>query len=456
MTLKLLGSDESASQEPSLSISVDQIALRTPALSRLREPLANIERAESLDMVVAYEPHCLRAHPLKPQEHRELGDQLRRLGIIRARPGIGFPASVHLERCATPARVLVTDAPAMAMLGGIGMLAFEATDLDLVEALATGRLRIKQPLVLQVLLSGRLCPAVSARDVVLELQRLGIAERIAALGDSATRSVVLEFSGPGVRTLSVWDRAVLCSMATEVGAATALAACDEKTDHFLRDQRRSKAYRQLVPDAGSPCCDALCVDLSTVAPLVALADGSIALVSEAPALPIREVVLGGDVSANLRDLFSTAAWFKTKRISSDVDVLIAPATHQALEAIAATGTLAELLAAGARLIEPDSRLLDAEWHPPLEGQSLRSFVAPKGTSWHVASLETCCMSAIAGAIHDPRSSRKIPKASIPRELPIDDSLLFDRKPTTPTTMLPPPRPSEPAQPLADHQTQLSL
>lgn len=455
MTVKLLGGDESAASEPVLSISVDQIALRTQTLSRLHE-LNQIERAASVDLIVAYEPHSVRTHQLGFEEHQPLSDQLRRLGIIRARPGIGFAASVHLERCAAPARVLVTDSPDMAMLGGLGMFAIEASDRDLVDVLSSGQLRIKQPLVLQVSLSGHLSSAVSARDVVLELQRLGIAERIAALGTGEQRCVVLEFSGPGLRTLSVWDRALLCSLAKDVGALTALAACDEKTEHFLRDQRRSKAYRQLAPDAGSPCCDALCLDLSTVPPLVALANGSIVPVSEALAIPIREVVLGGDVSANLRDLFTAAAWFKTKRISSDVDVLIAPATHQVLEAIASTGTLAQLLSVGARLIEPDSRLLTGEWHAPVEGQSLRSFAAPVGAGWHAASLETCCMSAIAGELHDPRTARKVPKASLPRELPIDDSLLYDRKPTTPTTILPPPRRSEPAQPLRDHRTPLAL
>lgn len=459
MTVKLLGGDESTAEQ-GLSVAVDQIALRTPTLQHVLDDLGAIECSESLDVVVAYEPTCVRDRSFDSGTQRELSDHLRRLGIIRARQGIGFAGAVHLERCAAPARVIVTDSPAMTMLGGIGMLALETSASNIVATLSTGRFCIQRPLVLQVLLSGHLCPSVSTRDVVLELRRLGIARRIASLRESTRSPIVLEFSGPGVRTLSVWERAVLCAMARDVGATSALCACDEKTDHFLRDQRRSKAYRQLTPDPGAPCSDALCVDLSTVTPLVALADGSILPVSEAPTTPVREVVIAGETSGHLRDLSMTAAWFATKRICSDVDVLIAPATHQTLETIASTGALTQLLSAGARLIEPDARLLSGEWQPALEGQSLRSFTAQGASGefgWHVASLETLCTSAIAGTLQDPRAARKIPKPSLPRELPIDDSVLFDRKPTSPsTTLIPPPRASEPSPSLASHPSPLAL
>jgi len=452
MTGKLLGSSDAVSGEDAfVTVTVDQVALAAPPSEEVVQGLSEIERANSVDLVVTYAPHCLRdqSHAL---DSFGSSVQLRRLGAIRARPGIGFPAAVHLERCAAPARVVVTDTPSMAMLGGIGTLVLVVKPRQLVDAIATGQLRIAIPKVLQVSLSGRLCPSVSARDVVLELLRLGLSERVRELATLDACPVILEFSGPGMRSLAISERALLCSAAQQVGAAAALAACDERTDNFLRDQRRSKAYRQLAPDAGAPCLDAMCLDLMAVVPLVALGNGQIIPASEATAMPIREVVIGGEATATLRDLLNAAVWFKTKRICTDVDVVLVPSSHQVFETIAADGTLAQLLSVGARVLEADLRLLTGEWQPPPpDSLSLRSYFCQQATgpfpNWCVASLDTLCMSAITGTIQDPRAARKIPKVSLPRELPIDDSILFDKKPNGVTTMLPPARSSCPAPPL---------
>ncbi|MGE5783198.1 MAG: aconitase family protein [Myxococcales bacterium] len=451
MTVKLLGSSDAIGGDTFVTAAVDQIALTAPLGEDSLPGLCEIERAASVDLVVSYAPHCVRDQSQAPDSLASAA-QLRRLAAIRARPGIGFPAAVHLERCAAPARVVVTDSPSMAMLGGIGSLVLVAEPHQLVDAIASGHFRIPTPKVLQVSLSGRLCPSVSARDVVLELLRLGLSERVRELAHPDSCPVILEFSGPGMRSMAVSERALLCSAAQQVGAAAALAACDERTDNFLRDQRRSKAYRQLAPDPGAPCSDALCLDLMTVVPMVALGNGQIVPASETAAMPIREVVIGGEATATLRDLLNAAVWFKTKRICPDVDVVLVPSSHQVFETIAADGTLAQLLSVGARLLEADSRLSTGEWQPPPpDGLSLRSYFCQQASgqfpNWAVASLDTLCMSAIAGTIQDPRAARKIPKVSLPRELPIDDSILFDKKPTVVTTMLPPPRSSCPAPPL---------
>lgn len=449
MTAKLLGSSDAGSgDDPFVTVAVDQVALASPPTPEMVRGLSEIERASSVDLVVAYAPHSVRDHA-HPSDLSSAAVQLRRLGAIRARSGIGFPAAVHLERCAAPARVVVTDTPSMALLGGLGSLVLVVESHQLLDAIATGQLRLATPKVLQVSLSGRLCSSVYARDVVLELLRLGLSERVRELGTANSSPVILEFSGPGVHSMAVSERAVLCSAARQAGAAAALAACDERTDNFLRDQRRSKAYRQLAPDAGAPCSDAICLDLTAVVPLVALGSGQISPVPEVASLPVREVVIGGEATATLRDLLTAAVWFKTKRISADVDVVIVPSSRQVFETVAASGALAQLLSVGARWLEPDSRLLSGEWHPPPEdGLSLRSYfcqgAAEPFPNWCVASLDTLCMSAIAGSLQDPRAARKIPKISLPRELPIDDSILFDKKPTVVTTMLPPPRSSQPA------------
>ncbi len=447
MTVKLLGCrDEGASGGESVSLAVDQLAVTLPTMRGIGTAISELERAKALDLAVAYDPYSMRDP--SPMDDGLLADNLKRLGVIRGRPGIGYPAAVHLERCAAPARTTVTDVPQMAMLGGVGMLTLLATPEQIVETIATGTVSWRMPQVIQLILSGRLSASVSARDVCLELIRLGLRERVQAIATAEQSEVVLEFSGPGTRSLSVPERALLCSMAPNVGACAAIAACDEKTELFLRDQRRSKAYRQLAPDPGAPCSEVVCLDLSTVLPLIALGSGAIAPVAEVANSPIREVVIGGESSATLRDLLGAAAWFKTKRTSADVDVVIVPATRQVFESVAMNGTLAQLLSVGVRLLEPDVRLLDGQWHPPPgDGMSLRSFTrqghfTTPSPNWAVASIDTLCMSAIAGSLQDPRATRKSQRVACPRELPIDDSLLFDRRLTLSATLPPPSAVSE--------------
>jgi aconitate hydratase len=444
MTVKLLGSrEEGQSSSAQLSVAVDQVALVLTSAAQYGEHIGQIERAHGLDLVVAYDPYCIRSAVDRrdPDPSREL----RRLGILHGRPGIGYPGAVHLERCAAPTRVLVTDSPHMVMLGGLGMLTLCLPPRLVLETIATGRVTWRSPEVIQVILSGRLNASVSARDVTLELMRRGLAERVSAIAQASQSDVVLEFSGPGARSMSVPERALLCSMASEVGAASAIAACDEKTEQFLRDQRRSKAFRQLTPDAGAPCAEAICLDLSSVLPLIALASGSIVPVSDVVNSPVKEVFIGGETSGALRDLLNAAAWFKTKRIAADVDVVIVPATRQALEAMVVHGTFAQLLSSGARLLEPDARLLSTEFAGlPSDGLGLRSAPYHAGSNGlsaqsNVASLDTLCASAMAGVLTDPRSARKTQRVVFPRELPIDDGLLFDKKPAPSLSAPPPPR-----------------
>jgi aconitate hydratase len=439
MTQKLLNNSEAAgSCADELCVEVDHVVLVLPLGSRLLESLSSIERAASLELAVAYDAQSTRDASSAALESQTF-QELRRLGFVRGKPGIGWPASVHLERFAAPSRIALSNTPAISALGGAGMLALRASDDQLLDVIATGHTRWRTPRILQIILSGRLGACVAARDVGFELLRRGIADKVTTLREAYGAPIVLEFSGPGVHSLTVHERALLTSMSEHLGADSAVAVSDDRTESFLRDQRRSKAFRQLTSDPGADCADAICLDLATVVPLVGLDPTAIHPASELGQWSVREVVIGADHSVGLRELLSAAAWFKTKRICTDVDVIVVPPTRQMTETLSATGALSQLLSAGARLLEPDPRLISGELHrPPYEGTSLRTFAGPLNSpgSWGVASIDTLCTTAMTGVIQDPRT-RKPPRLSMPRELPVDDSLLFDRRPSTSATLPPP-------------------
>src|SRR5690606_35642526 len=238
--------------------------------------------------------------------------------------------------------------------------------------------------------------------------------------------VVVEFAGPSARLLSVAERAVLAALAPSLGASAAVFVSDEKTEVYLRDQRRSKAHRALAPDPGAPCDDVLTVDLSAVDPLILDVDGKVKPVRELKGKPVRQVILGGDCGASLRDILAAAALLKSKRVPPRLDLLLVPPSRQVLEVLAKAGALVDLIATGARLLEPDHRVLTGELYPPpSDGVSLRTFDAEPSSDGRfvVGSAETLAYAVAYGEMGDPRSFKRPVRVTVPRALPTDDVLV---------------------------------
>ncbi|HEY1955756.1 MAG TPA: aconitase family protein [Polyangiaceae bacterium] len=395
----------------------DQVALAAAPHAAVDEALARGLKRTGVEAAVAYETTCVGPRGKDAQGRAALLAH----GLVVARAGAGFPAPVHLERFASPARLCVTDDPRFASVGGIGMLALHANASELGAALAGLPIEIPAPRSVHVLLSGRTRPFVCARDVALDLIRRGLGDVVQrAAGEHGAR-VVVEIGGPSVRLLSVGDRAVIASVAPHVGAIAAIFPSDERTEVFLRDQRRSKAHRALAPDPGAPFDDVMQVDLGAVDPLV-LEGGKVRAARELAGKAVAQVVLGGDGGVTLRDLLATAMLLKSKRVPPGLDLLFAPPTRQMLEVLAAEGALSDLIATGARLVEPDARVASGELYPSsgLVAQSA-DLGAPNGV---VASPETLAFAVATGALGDPRGFKRPVRVSVPRSLPTDDVLVL--------------------------------
>jgi len=433
MTQKILAG---RADDPNLSgdlvrVKVDQVVLaREPDRTLAEAALAGAKKC-AVEVAIAYDTRCVTAlSDTSPGLSARGAKDALNLGMLIARPGIGFPAAVHLERFGSPARLALTDEPRLASVGGAGMLTLVVPPSQLAEALVTGSVVVRPPRSVQVLLSGRVRPFVCVRDVGLELMRRGLGEAIRRVDTEFQAPVVIEFAGPSARLLSVADRAVLAALAPQLGASAAVFVSDEKTEVYLRDQRRSKAHRGLLPDPGAPCDDVISVDLSAVDPLVLDEDGVVRPVRELAGKPVSQVILGGDSGASLRDLLAAAALLKSKRVPPKLDLLVAPPSRQALEVLAQSGALVDLVATGARLLEPDPRLVTGELYPPPNdgGLSLRTFDPEpshplSAQRFVVASAETLAFSVATGTVGDPRSFKRPVRVTVPRTLPTDDVLI---------------------------------
>ncbi len=433
MTQKVLAgrADDPELKGSLVRVKVDQVILAREPNRVLAEALEHGLKKSAVEVAVAYDTWCVTSDGEEPglSAPERVSRAVLQNNVLIARPGIGFPAAVHLERFGSPARLALTDEPRLASVGGAGMLTLLASPSQLAEALTHGTLWLRPPRSVQVLLSGRIRPFVCVRDVALELIRRGLGDIVKKTDEEHQAPVVVEFTGPSARLLSVPDRAVLCALAPQLGAAAAVFTSDEKTEVYLRDQRRSKAHRSLVPDPGAPCDDVISVDLSAVDPLVMDETGEVRQVRELAGKPVYQVVLGGDSGASLRDLLAAAALLKSKRVPPRLDFLLAPPSRQALEVLAHSGALVDLIATGARLIEPDHRLVTGELYPPTAGGlSLRTFDpepgAPSDRRFVVASAETIAYAVASGQLGDPRSFKRPVRVTVPRTLPTDDVLIL--------------------------------
>jgi len=418
------------SSRETIEVKVDQVALARAPGRAFSDALASGLKRTKVEVAVAYDTACVTEADAPRDASRAVPVDMLSHGLLVARPGIGYPSSVHLERFASPARLCVTDEPRLAAVGGLGMLTFVVPSGQLGQALAHGTILVRPPRSIQVLLSGRVRPFVCARDIALELLRRGLGDIVRRVDAAHGAPVVLEFAGPSARLLSVGERAVLVSTAPYVGAAAGIFVSDERTEVYLRDQRRSKAHRALVPDAGAPCDDVLNLDLGAVDPLIMDETGQIRGVRDLAGKPVSQVLLGGDSGSTLRDLFAAAALLKSKRVPSRTDFLLAVPSRQMLEVLASSGALTDLIATGARLIEPDARAMSGAIYPPPpagEGLSLRSADPEPRVhgkpSFIVASAETLAYAVAAGELGDPRLFKRPVRVTVPRVLPTDDVLI---------------------------------
>jgi aconitate hydratase len=450
MAQKILASrsDENAPASDLIKAKVDQVVLTRSPSRVLAEAFALGLKKTQIEAAVIYDGRCVSSAYPRPEEPEAVLDDPSfdptAQSLTLARAGIGVPPAVHLERFAAPGRLMLTDDPKLATVGGTGMLTLIASSSQLAKALVDGYALIRAPRSLQVLLSGRTRPFVCARDVIHELIRRGLEETVRNVEQRTGAPIVLEFAGPSAKLLSVAERAVLASIAPLVGAVGSLFISDEKTEAYLRDQRRSKAHRALIPDAGAPSEEVVNIDLATVDPLVMDPTGAIRSVRDVAGKPVASVILGGDGTATARDFLAAATLLKSKKIGPRLDFLICPPSRQILEILAKTGALTDLLATGARLIEPDKLVTTGELYPPPGvdiGVAVRtSDVEPSspGVGSYIVSAETLAYTVAHSQLGDPRAFKRPVRVQIPRELPTEDQLVVRERRDAPGSTKKPP------------------
>ncbi|HEX7124386.1 MAG TPA: aconitate hydratase [Thermodesulfobacteriota bacterium] len=419
------GADRPLEPGDEVTISVDQSLIHdgTGVAVGLHLESMNVDRVRPRVAVCYVDHQLVQIGTESNNDHRYLESVSARFGLRYSRAGNGICHQVHLERFAVPGDVLVGGDSHTPMGGGMGMLSIGVGSLDTAVALATGRYVLPVPRTIRITLEGRLAPWVSAKDVVLEvLRRLTVKGGVGA---------ILEYGGPGVATLSVPERGTIANMAVELGATTAIFPSDERTREFLAAQGRAADYRPLEADPGARYDQEIVIDLGGLVPLVAKppSPDAVVPVSEVEGTPIQQVAVGSCTNSSYRDLMTVVSVLKGRRIAPSIDVALAPGSRQVLQMLARNGGLADLLDAGARILESGCGPCPGMGQVPASGSvSLRTFnrnfagrCGSHEVSVYLASPETAVASALEGVIRDPRRLGEPPRIAVPAAFIVDDS-----------------------------------
>ena len=415
-------------QGEEIGIRIDQTLTQdaTGTMAYLEFEAMGVPRVKT-ELSVAYIDHnTLQTGFENADDHRFIASVCKKRGVRFSRPGNGICHQVHLERFGIPGKTLIGSDSHTPTGGGIGMLAIGAGGLDVAVAMGGGAYYITIPKTVKVELKGKLSPWVAAKDVILEVLRI--------MSVKGGVGKIIEYCGEGVKTLTVPERATITNMGAELGATTSVFPSDEITREFLKAQGREEDYIELSADEDAVYDEEIVIDLSSLKPMAACPHmpDRVKTVEEIGEITVDQVCIGSCTNSSYVDMMKVAAILKGKKVAPNVSLAIAPGSMQVLHMLATNGALADMIAAGARILESAcGPCIGMGQSPNSKGVSLRTFnrnfEGRSGTAdagIYLVSPEVAAASAITGVFTDPRKLGEAPVIEMPEKFDINDSMVL--------------------------------
>lgn len=410
-----------------IGIKIDQTLTQdaTGTMAYLEFEAMGVPRVKTERSVAYIDHNTLQSGFENADDHRFIGSVCKKHGIYFSRPGNGICHQVHLERFGAPGKTLIGSDSHTPTGGGIGMIAIGAGGMDVAVAMGGGTYYITCPKIVNVKLTGKLNPWVAAKDVILK-----VLEIMSVKGGVGK---IIEYTGDGVKTLSVPERATITNMGAELGATTSIFPSDETTRQFLKAQGREDVYVEMSADSDAVYDETIEINLSELEPLAACphSPDNIKSISEIGAMKIDQVCIGSCTNSSLQDMLKVAHILKGKTVHPDVSLAIAPGSKQVLNMLAENGALSVMIDAGARILESAcGPCIGMGQSPNSKGISLRTFnrnfegrSGTKDGQIYLVSPEVAAASAIAGVLTDPRTLGDMPEYIMPEQFTINDNMI---------------------------------
>ncbi|MCQ2797958.1 MAG: aconitate hydratase [Bacilli bacterium] len=429
LTEKLIAAhtDEKLEKGKLIHIRIDQTLTQdaTGTMAYLEFLSMNVDKVKT-ELSVSYVDHnTLQSGFMNADDHAFLQSVASLKGVVFSKPGNGICHQVHLERFAKPGKTLLGSDSHTPTSSGIGCLAIGAGGLDVACAMAGMPFTLVMPKVVNIELKGKLQNGVSAKDIILKvLQMLTVKGGV---------NKVIEYTGEGVKSLSVPERATITNMGAELGATSSVFPSDERTLEYLTLQNRSEDYVPLSADEGASYDEYYVIDLNTLEPLVACPSqpDQVRSVTDVGPIKVNQVLIGSCTNSSYYDFIKVASILKGKKVNPNVSLGIAPGSKQVLRMITKSGILDTLLEAGARLLESAcGPCIGMGQSPCTNGISLRTFnrnfygrSGTESASIYLVSPEVAAISAVNGYLSSP-VREKLDEFEEPREFVFDDNLVL--------------------------------
>jgi len=380
--------------------------------------------ARKTDLSVAYIDHnTLQVGFENADDHEFIKSAAEKYDIIYSKPGNGICHQIHLERFAKPGIFLIGSDSHTPTCGSMGTISIGTGGLDVAIGIAKGYYFMKVPKVLQVELTGALNPFVSAKDVILAvLKELSVKGGV---------GYIVEYTGEGVMSLSLTDRATITNMGAELGATTSVFPSDAVTLDFLKRQGREEDYTPLSADEDAEYHKTIQIELDKLVPMVAKphSPDNVDSIKNIAGFKVNQVGIGSCTNSSYTDLMKVAEILKGNKVHEDVSLIISPGSSNILKMLADNGALAHMISAGARILEAAcGPCIGMGQAPKTEGISLRTFnrnfkgrCGTANADVYLVSPETAAVSAITGILTDPREHDKALEIIIPETFDVQDN-----------------------------------
>lgn len=416
-----------------VSVMVDQVYTQdaTGTMAWLEFEAIGIDRVK-VPLAVSYVDHnMLQSNFMNADDHLFLRTAAARFGAYFSRPGNGICHQVHLERFAAPGKIALGTDSHTPTGGGIGMLSIGVGGLEAASVMAGMPFEFTMPKVVKINLIGKLRrPYVTAMDLILTLLKM--------LTVKGGVGKIFEYGGPGVKDLSVTERATITNMGAELGATTSIFPSDQNTLKFLRGQGRQTQWIELEADEDASYAETIEVDLSQIEPMIAQphSPDNVVPVRELKGLKVDQVCIGSCTNSSYKIMKTVASILKGKTVHERVTLFINPGSKQVYEMLAQDGSLRDIIMAGARVLESSCGPCIGMGGAPGSGQiSIRSynrnFKGRSGTKdalVYLASPVTCALAAVNGEIVDPfQAGVALEDIPEPEVFPVNDNMIIPPK-----------------------------
>lgn len=396
----LVAGEMKAGQE--IGIRIDQTLTQDSAgtMAYLQFEAMGIDRVKTKKSVAYIDHNMLQSGPENADDHLFIQTAAKKYGIYYSKPGNGICHQVHLERFSVPGDTLLGSDSHTPTCGGMGMIAMGAGGLDVAVAMAGGEYRLLMPEIVNVELKGKLNKFSSAKDIILE-----VLKHFTVKGGV---NKIFEYTGEGVKSLSVPERGTIANMGAELGATTSLFPSDERTLEFLRAQGRENDFAEMKADEDAVYSEKITIDLNSLKPNIALphSPDAVVPVSQARGTHITQVAIGSCTNSSYTDMMKVANILEGHTVHENVSLVISPGSKQVLAMLAANGALSKIIASGARILEVGcGPCIGMGQAPGNNGVSLRTFnrnfkgrCGTDSAGVYLASPEVAAFSAIKGFI----------------------------------------------------------